>query len=196
MFNDYSLDVSTIFLFRHGQTDFNRDHKFTGWLDVKLTEFGRQQARKIADALRYRPINLAYRTRLCRSRETLEIVLKDHPECGKILVDDRMIERSYGDLAGLLHQEVINGLGVGQFEQWHRGFYDQPPGGESLANVEARVMEFIADLKIKYADKSLYIAISAHGNSIRLFRKIIENASIETSVNWTIPYDQYFEYQI
>ncbi|MBP9817531.1 histidine phosphatase family protein [Candidatus Shapirobacteria bacterium] len=188
--------MSTIYLFRHGQTDFNEQKKFTGWLNSTLTENGIMSAQTIADSLRLIKIDLAYHTRLQRSVDTLNIVLKDHPECKEILVDDRMIERSYGDLAGLTHQEIIDGLGIGQYEEWHRGFYDEPPQGESFDDVEKRVLEFMADLKSKYSGKNLNIVISAHGNSIRLFRKIMENATIEEAVSWVIPYDQYFEYKI
>ena len=188
--------MATIYLFRHGQTDFNRDKIFTGWLDSKLTDLGRQQAQIIANLLVDKTINLAYQTRLSRSKETLQIVLQNHSECKKVFTDDRLIERSYGDLAGSTHQEIIDGLGIGKYEQWHRGFYDKPPGGESFANVEDRVVGFLADFKKKFGAKKLGVAISAHGNSIRLFRKIMEKASIADCVTWTIPYDQYFEYTI
>jgi 2,3-bisphosphoglycerate-dependent phosphoglycerate mutase len=188
--------MATIYLFRHGQTDFNRDQKFTGWLDSHLTDLGRQQAQKVADSLGNKTIDYAYQTRLSRSQETLNIVLKTHPECKKIFTDDRIIERSYGDFAGETHQEVIDGLGIGQYEHWHRGFYDHPPGGESFADVEERVISFIADLKQRFTCQKLNIAISAHGNSIRLFRKIMENASIEETCSWVIPYDKFFQYEI
>ena len=188
--------MATIYLFRHGQTEFNRDQKFTGWIDSKLTDLGRQQAENIAQQLKEKTINYAFQTRLSRSRDTLAIVLRNHPECRQIFTDDRLIERSYGDLAGSTHQEIINGLGIGQYEQWHRGFYNQPPGGESFADVEKRVMSFLADIKTKFGGQDVSIAISAHGNSIRLFRKIIENASIEDTCSWTIPYDKYFQYSI
>ena len=188
--------MSTIYLFRHGQTDFNEQQKFTGWLESNLTDNGIKSAQVIADQLRYQHLNVAYRTRLSRSIDTLNIIIKGHSECTKTVIDDRMIERSYGDLAGLTHQEIIDGLGVGQYEQWHRGFYDRPPAGECFEDVENRVMEFIADLKHQYSGKEIGIAISAHGNSIRLFRKIMENASIEDCVSWVIPYDQYFQYSL
>jgi broad specificity phosphatase PhoE len=188
--------MSTIYLFRHGQTDYNEQKKFTGWQDSKITHNGRQSAQKIAMSLQNIKIDIAYHTRLSRSIDTLNIVLQSHPECHKIYQDDRMIERSYGDLAGMTHQDIIDGLGDAQYEVWHRGFYDNPPGGESFADVENRVMEFMADIKQKYSPLNFNIIISAHGNSIRLFRKIIENASIDDCVSWTIPYDQYYEYTI
>ena len=107
-----------------------------------------------------------------------------------------MIERSYGDLSGHTHEETITKYGQEQFDKWHRGWTDKADNGESFADVEIRVQSFIDDLKAKYNDKNLGIAISAHGNSIRLFRKIMENATIQDTVSWTIPYDQYFEYLI
>ena len=188
--------MSTIYIFRHGQTDFNRDHKFTGWLDAKLTDLGRQQAEAIANQLRKKNINLAFQTRLSRSIETLDIVIKPHPECQQRITDDRLIERSYGDLSGHLHSEIISQYGQNQFDLWHRGWDNQPPHGESLADVEIRVGEFITDIKSQYSGQDINIAISAHGNSIRLFRKIMENATITDTCSWSIPYDTYFEYQI
>lgn len=191
-----NYSMSTIYLFRHGQTDFNEQQKFTGWKDSKITDNGRKSAQVIADLLRYTQLDIAYHTRLSRSIDTLDIVIKDHPECTKRIIDDRMIERSYGDLAGMTHQEIIDGLGVGQYEEWHRGYYDHPPAGESFDDVEMRVMDFIADLKKLYSRRELGIAISAHGNSIRLFRKIMENSTIEDCVSWQIPYDQFYEYKL
>lgn len=188
--------MATIYLFRHGQSEFNLSKTFTGWLDAKLTPLGIDQAKALGKMLRDKQINLAVQTRLSRSSDTLGYILEYHPECQQIITDDRIIERSYGDLAGHAHQEILDKYGPQQFEKWHRGWDDRPPGGESFADVEIRVGEFINDLKSKYNQKNLGIAISAHGNSIRLFRKIMENASVKDTCSWTIPYDQYFQYTI
>jgi len=188
--------MAKIYLFRHGQSEFNLKKIFTGWKDAKLTELGVEQAKLLGELLKDKKIDLAYRSRLIRSEKTLEEVLKFHPECREIIVDDRMIERSYGDLAGQNHQKIIDEFGQEQFDKWHRGWNDRPPSGESFADVEIRVQEFIDDLKNKYAGKDIGIAISAHGNSIRLFRKIMEQATVEEASGWTIPYNLYFEYEI
>ena len=188
--------MAIIYLFRHGQTEFNRDKIFTGWKDSKLTPLGIKQAQTVASLLKDKKIDRAYQTKLSRSQDTLVEVLKFHPECHDIFTDNRMIERSYGDLAGLSYKEVIDSVGIDQYEKWHRGFYESPPNGESFEKVEERVKDFIIDLKKKYSNSNTGIAISAHGNSIRLFRKIMENSSIEETCSWTIPYDQYFEYKI
>ncbi len=188
--------MSTIYLFRHGQSEFNLNKTFTGWLDAKLTPLGIEQAKALGEMLKDKTIDLAITTRLSRAADTLKEVLVFHPECRETIIDDRMIERSYGDLSGHTHEETITKYGQEQFDKWHRGWTDKAENGESFADVEIRVKEFIEYLKPNFSSQNLGIAISAHSNSIRLFRKIMENATIEDCVSWTIPYDQYFEYQI
>lgn len=188
--------MSTIYLFRHGQTVNNLNKVFTGWQDSPLTELGIEQAKNLGLILKDKTINLAYQSRLLRAINTLDEVLAFHPECNQRITDDRMIERSYGDLEGHSHAETIAKYGQEQFDKWHRGWADKADNGESFADVEIRVQSFIDDLKSKYSGQDLGIAISAHGNSIRLFRKIMENATVEDCVSWTIPYDRFFEYEI
>lgn len=188
--------MSTIYLFRHGQSEFNLNKTFTGWIDAKLTPLGIEQAKALGEMLKDKTIDLAYSSSLSRAIDTLKEVLIYHPECRETIIDDRIIERSYGDLSGHTHAETIAQYGQEQFDKWHRGWANRPPAGESFADVEVRVSEFIESLKSRFSNQDLGIAISAHGNSIRLFRKIMENATIEETVSWTIPYDQYFEYKI
>lgn len=188
--------MAKIYLFRHGQSEYNLKKVFTGWLDAKLTPLGIEQAKKLGELLKDKKIEVAYQTRLSRAADTLKEVLAFHPECKEVITDDRMIERSYGDFSGHPHQEILDKYGQEAFDKWHRGWEDRTPNGESFVDVGIRVGEFIEDLKRKYGKKDLGIAISAHGNSIRLFRKIMENASVEDTCSWTIPYDNYFEYTI
>ncbi len=188
--------VNYIYLFRHGQSTFNRDGKFTGWLDAKLTEKGRANARAIACELKNRKIDAAIHTRLSRSKETLNIVLKGHKECKKILKDDRMIERSYGIYQGKSHKWFMEKFGEERYRKIHRGYTAKAPKGESFRDVEKRVKKFIKWLR-KYVKKNkVNIAISAHGNSIRIFRKVFENKTRGQAVKWNIPYDKVFVYRI
>jgi 2,3-bisphosphoglycerate-dependent phosphoglycerate mutase len=87
-------------------------------------------------------------------------------------------------------------LGEEEYKAIHRGYNIPPPGGESFADVEKRVSGFIKYLKKFIKKNKVNVAISAHGNSIRLFRKIMEKASKEETVKWFIPYDKVFEYNI
>ncbi|MEK6800466.1 MAG: phosphoglycerate mutase family protein [Nanoarchaeota archaeon] len=214
-----------IYIFRHGQSTFNKEKRFTGWLNPRLTELGIRQARKVARKLNGKKFELSFCTSLKRSKQTLKEVLKDHSECSKIIEDDRMKERNYGKLNGTSHSEFIRKigkklyklevegdmitdlekkgrkevekfLGEQEYNLIHRGFYVSPPKGESFADVEKRVGSFIKDLMKLIKKEKVNVAISAHGNSIRLFRKIMEKASVQETVKWTIPYDDYYEYKV
>jgi len=188
--------MATIYLFRHGQTFYNAKKIFTGWKNARLTELGIEQAKNMGLLLKDKTINLAYRSHLVRTRDTLDQVLKYHPECREIIIDDRLLERSYGKLAGHSHAVTIKKYGQEQFDKWHRDFYARPPAGESYADVEIRVGKFIHDLRSKYHDLNLGIALSASSNSVRLFRKIMENLTPEESSALPSPYDTYFQYEI
>ncbi len=186
----------SVFIFRHGQSTFNRDNRFTGHHDAPLTKAGRDDAKIIAQRLKDQEIGIAFQTTLKRSKETLKEVLKGRKEEVTIYTDDRMIERDYGTLSGKTHLQVVKSNGIRNYDAWHRSFSTRPPQGESFADVELRVRKFIKDLYALAQKEKTNIAISAHGNSIRLFRKIMENATEKETVAWSIPYDHYFEYKI
>jgi 2,3-bisphosphoglycerate-dependent phosphoglycerate mutase len=214
-----------VYLFRHGKTVYNTKGIFTGWKDSKLTAEGRKHAKIIAEKLKNKKFQVAIQTHLSRSKDTLKPVLKYHPECKVILTDDRMIERNYGDLNGTSHEKFIQKVGKRkidllrkgdllenlspedreraerffgkqEYDVIHRGWDSPPPHGESFKMVEARVRPFIKWLKKYMKDNNVSVAISAHGNSIRLFRKIVEKASIKETVKWFIPYDKVFVYDV
>lgn len=183
-----------IYIFRHGQTEYNRDSKFTGFVDSKLTKTGFEDAQIIAERLKDKKFQVAFETRLSRSKQTLKPVLKFHPECKKIIVDDRMIERNYGYLNSKTHLQVVKKFGTKKYDEWHRSWNIHPPMGESFADVEKRVKSFIKYLKEFIKKEKVNVAISSHGNSIRLFRKIIEGLSIKETCEMFVPYDAVFAY--
>ncbi len=185
-----------IYLFRHGESFFNKAKEFTGWKDSQLTEEGHKNARKVARKLKNKKFQAAYHTRLSRSKDTLKEVLKYHPECKEVIKDDRMIERSYGKLQGKKHSTVIKLYGRKQFELWHRSYGIPPPGGESIKIVEKRVKSFIKDLLRKMKEEKVNVAISAHGNSMRPFRRYFEKLSIKEMMKLENPWDDYFEYRV
>lgn len=184
-----------IYLFRHGSTKYNQDGVFTGWTNVKLSNKGKKNAEKIAKKLKNKKIDLAFCTSLDRSKDTLKIILKNHPECNIIMIDDRMIERNYGDLEKKKHSTIIKKFGKKQYDIWHRSYDIPPPNGESIKDVEVRVESFIKDLKkLKKFNKN--VAISAHGNSMRPFRRYFEKFSKKEMMELENPWDDYFEYEI
>ncbi|MDP3639869.1 MAG: histidine phosphatase family protein [Nanoarchaeota archaeon] len=212
-----------IYLFRHGQTTYNERGWFTGCRDAKMTNAGYQNARTIARKLQNKKIDVAYRSHLSRSKETLKEVLPFHPECREIIEDDRIIERCYGTLEGRSHRSFLEevkrkvlvavekkygklekhsrrkfGEEVAQqiFNAVHRSYDIPPPDGESLKTVEKRVRLFIKDLLKKMKKEHISVAISAHGNSMRPFRRYFEKLSVEEMLRLENPYDRYFSYVI
>ncbi|MDD5254134.1 MAG: histidine phosphatase family protein [Candidatus Nanoarchaeia archaeon] len=219
------MGYNYIYIFRHGKTYYNTLYKFTGWKDSKLTPAGIRNSKTIANKLKNKKIDVAFQTTLSRSKQTLKYVLRYHPECRRIITDDRMIERSYGRLEGRSHlwfirregnedyktllkwhkinrlengerKRFVETLGKAEFDIIHRSYDIPPPGGESFKDVEKRVKPFVRDL-INYIKKNkVNVAISSHGNSIRLFRKIMENSSVKDTCSWFIPYDKVFVYKV
>ena len=185
-----------IYLFRHGETNFNRSERFTGHVNSRLTPKGIEQANLIAEQLKDKKFQVAFKTSLSRSSSSLKIVLKYHPECKKVIVDDRLIERSYGDLERKHHQTIIKKYGKKQFDLWHRSYDVPPPGGESIKTVEKRVLSFIEDLLKLMKREKVNVAISAHNNSMRPFRRHFENLTINEMLALENPYDKYFDYTI
>lgn len=184
-----------IYLFRHGQTFYNRNSKFTGWFDSGLSKTGKEDAEIVALRLKNKKIGIAFHTSLIRSKETLKEVLKYHKNV-RLIEDDRMIERNYGKLNGETHLQVVKNFGYKKYDLWHRGFNHRPPKGESFEDVKKRVKPFIEDLKEIIKKEKTNIAISAHGNSIRLFRHIMENLSVKETCELYVPYDKVYEYTI
>jgi len=184
-----------IYIFRHGETYYNKNRIFTGWKDSKLTERGIKQAKKVAKILKNKKFKIAIQTSLSRSKDSLKEVLKYHPKCKKI-TDDRITERNYGKLNGFHHDTIIKKYGKKQFNLWHRGFSARPPKGESFKDIEKRVKSFIKDLRKLIKKEKTNVVISAHGNSIRLFRKIMEHQPKARVVKWFIPYDKVFVYSL
>jgi len=185
-----------IYIFRHGETYFNERERFTGWIDSKLTLKGMEDAKKIAEKLKKKKFQIAFKTRLSRSGDTLKQVLKFHPECRKVITDDRMIERSYGILQGKFHKTVIAKYGKKQFDIWHRSYAVSPPKGESIKMVEKRVLLFIKDLTNLMKTEGANVAISAHGNSMRPFRRYFEHLTVREMMGSENPHDDYFDYTV
>jgi len=185
-----------IYLFRHGTTFDNAAGRFSGWRQTSLNKRGKEDAKIVALRLKDKKISMAYHSRLVRSKQTLKEVLKFHPECKKVIEDDRIIERSYGAVMGMTHYKYIKKNSPEEYDKFHRGYDIRPPKGESIKDVEKRVKSFIGDLvKIMKKDK-LNVAVSAHGNSMRPFRRYFEKMTIKQMMSIENPYDNIFIYEV
>jgi len=185
-----------IYLFRHGTTKDNSRGRFSGHRQTSLNLKGKEDAKIVALRLKNAKIHVAYRSSLKRSGQTLKEVLKYHPECKEVIIDDRIIERDYGDVTGMTHYGYIKLNTPKKYDAFHRGYKTKPPGGESIFMVEKRVKTFIKDILIKTKSEKINIAISAHGNSMRPLRRYFEKLTVKEMLRIENPYDNCFIYSI
>lgn len=183
-----------LLVFRHSETNDNSNGIFSGWRDSELTQKGFLQAQKIAKQLAHQKINYAFTSHLKRATQTLNIVLEKHPQV-PVFVDDRLIERCYGLFQGRSKKELQN-QDPEFYVNFHRGYHTAPPEGESIAMVEKRVMPFFEQLKSWLEQNPGNVAISCHNNSIRPFRRIFENLSLEQMCEVESPQDKALIYKL
>jgi 2,3-bisphosphoglycerate-dependent phosphoglycerate mutase len=184
-----------IYLFRHGSTQDNSEGIFSGLRNVGLNKKGFRDAKIIALRLKDKKIDFAFQSNLLRSKQTLKEVLKYHKNL-KVSTDDRIIERDYGLLTGKAHLQAVEKYGYKKYDEWHRGYDTRPPNGESLKDVEKRVLEFIKNLLGLIKEEKINVAISAHGNSMRAFRKYFEKLSVKQMCALYNDYEQVYEYGV
>jgi 2,3-bisphosphoglycerate-dependent phosphoglycerate mutase len=176
-----------LYVFRHGQTEDNANFLFSGWRDSDLTELGTHQALELAPKLKDKSISMLFTSDQIRSIKTMRLAVTQNQLASTlgIIKDPRIKERSYGDLQGQ-SKLVMQLENPKQLMEYRRSYTKIPPNGESLEMVVVRVYDFIEELILKMKQFKVNVAISAHGNSIRGFRKYFEHqtdaqaAEIET----------------
>ncbi len=185
----------SIFLFRHGTTSDNAEGIFSGWRDVSLNKKGFRDAKIVALKLKNKKIGLAFQSNQLRSQQTLAEVLKFHKGI-PVKTDKRIAERCYGKLQGKTHLKIVQKSGFEKYDLWHRSYANKPPQGESLKDVEARVLPFIKELIKMIKQQRINVAVSAHGNSMRVFRRYFEKLSTSEMCRLYNDYETVYEYKI
>ena len=192
--------MSYLILVRHGQSIWNLEKKFTGWVDVDLTENGKLEAKKAGQLIKQEhiEINLYYSSFQIRAKNTLKIIQEELKDFKEVKSAWELNERHYGALTGLNKDDIKIKLGEEKVHQFRRSWDLRPnpldkknpfhplnietykdipkekiPDTESLKDTYERVIKFYS-AKIEN-EKSKNILISAHGNSIRALCKHLFN---------------------
>lgn len=127
------MPAANLVLLRHGQSEWNRDNRFTGWRDIALTKQGEEEAKAAARMLARRGIvyDRAFSSYLCRAIRTMWIVLEENRRMWiPAATDWRLNERHYGALQGLKKDAAARHYGAEQVFRWRRGYIDAPPPEE------------------------------------------------------------------
>lgn len=179
--------MSLLVLVRHGESQWNFENRFTGWVDIPLSVKGEEEARKAGEKLKRIPFRKAFTSLLIRAQSTLEIILeligqKNVP----VEKSQALNERHYGDLQGLNKAETAKKFGAEQVKIWRRSYDVAPPGGESLKDTAARTLPYFKE-KILPELKSGNILVSAHGNSLRAIVMDLDRLSKKKVLELNIP---------
>lgn len=149
---------TTILLVRHGETDWNRAKIFRGVYDIPLNENGRAQAGRLAQALAWRSIDVAYSSPLARARETAQIALEPHGI--EAAVHEGLKDFNYGQWTGL-QDEVVASKWPQEHARWTaKPHAVRPPGGNTLPEVFDKALESVEEMARQHAGQT--IALFAH----------------------------------
>ncbi|MBP9642385.1 MAG: 2,3-diphosphoglycerate-dependent phosphoglycerate mutase [Budvicia sp.] len=209
------MAVTKLVLVRHGESEWNKENRFTGWTDVELSDKGRAEAIQAGELLKAEgfTFDFAYTSVLKRAIHTLWNIL-DQMDTQWLPVEKswKLNERHYGALQGLNKAETAKKYGDEQVKLWRRGFAITPPEltkddqrypghdrryanltdaelpvTESLATTIERVIPYWTDVIKPRMAKGERIIIAAHGNSIRAMVKYLDDMSEDEILELNIP---------
>ena len=180
--------MARLVLLRHGESQWNLENRFTGWVDVPLSPRGIQEAKDAGDKLRGFTFDRAFTSVLVRANETLRLALDAIGQSNIPIEKDKALnERMYGELQGLNKAETAKKYGEAQVKIWRRSYDVRPPGGESLKDTADRVLPYYEHTIKPYLLNGETILVAAHGNSLRALIMELEQLSREQVLELNIP---------
>jgi 2,3-bisphosphoglycerate-dependent phosphoglycerate mutase len=207
--------MKRLVLLRHGQSVWNEENRFTGWVDVPLSPLGLEEAKRAGQLLKAQgyEFDVAYTSLLKRAIKTLWVVLEELDEAWlPVHRSWRLNERMYGALQGLNKAETAQKHGEEQVKIWRRSYATPPPALEpsdaywpgrdrryaALAPDEVPRTESLADTVRRFLphweaeirpaiESGQRVLIAAHGNSLRALIKHLDGLSDEDIVELDIP---------
>lgn len=202
-------------LVRHGESEWNKLNLFTGWMDVDLSDKGREEAKNAGKVLREDgyDFDICFTSYLKRAIHTLNIALDEMDRAWLPVVKSwKLNERHYGALQGLNKSETAEKYGEDQVKIWRRSFDVKPPElddsdersatkqamyrdvdpallpkNESLETTIARVVPYFEETIKPEMKSGKRVIIAAHGNSLRALVKYFDNMSDEDIIGVNIP---------
>ncbi len=207
--------MTKLILLRHGQSLWNEAGRFTGWVDIDLSERGREEAREAGKRLREEGIvvDIIFTSVLKRAIRTAWIVMDEMDLMWvPLLCSWRLNERHYGALQGLSKADMVQKYGEGQVHAWRRGYDVHPPpldpssrghpmsdpryrdlqpdllpSSESLKDTLNRTLPCWHEEILPHLQKGANVLIAAHGNSLRALVKHLDNIADDDISEVNIP---------
>lgn len=204
--------MSRLILIRHGQSIWNLQNRFTGWVDVSLSRQGVNEAQHAAELLIDEHFDVAFTSTLLRAQDSLYEILRHNRHCAqyvrvhelsskryehftpapgdenelKIYVSENLNERYYGDLQGLNKDWASQHYGEELVHQWRRSYDIPPPNGESLEMTAARTLPYYQQRIVPHLRNGECVLVSAHGNSLRSIIMYIEGMTPQQIIDYEL----------
>lgn len=176
--------MGTLVLLRHGQSAWNKENRFTGFTDVDLSPEGEAEARAAGLKLKDLPLDHVFTSTLKRAYNTAMLALETAAQAKALQTrHDHLRERDYGELTGLNKDDMRLKYGEEQVHIWRRSYDVQPPGGESLKDVVARVEPYYRAHIEPLLKDGKNVLVAAHGNTLRAMLIILGLHTPETINN-------------
>lgn len=183
--------MSKLVLVRHGQSIWNLENRFTGWVDVPLTAQGEAEARRAGEHIQDIKFDVAYTSMLTRAQRTLDIILGVLGQKVPVIRDQALNERHYGDLQGLNKEQTAKKFGDQQVKIWRRSYDVPPPNGEALKNTAERTLPFFERCIMGDMTIGKNVLVVAHGNSNRsivmALDKLTKEQVLELNLDTGVP---------
>lgn len=210
--------MSKLILLRHGQSQWNRDNLFTGWVDVPLTMQGIDEALQAGEKFATAKIDCIFTSTLLRAQQTALLAMSqnnspkvpirsndnawhkiysDSAEANSIpiIAHSDLNERYYGELQGMNKDTAREKFGAEQVHIWRRSYNTPPPGGESLQNTVKRAWSFFENNILPQLANGKNCLVAAHGNSLRAIIMQIEQMSPDEILKFEIATGQPIFYE-
>jgi D-lactate dehydrogenase len=187
----------TLYIARHGESEWNALGVWTGTRDVHLTENGFKQAAKMGQALADYKIDYAFCSKQIRALETMENIFSASQQFDVPYDRDSALnERDYGDYTGKNKEQMKEFLGDKAYKQLRRGWDYPVPNGETLKDVYARVEPFYLRHILPVLKSGKNVLIVSHGNAIRSLMKYIESFTNAEIADVEMIFDRIVSYEI
>jgi 2,3-bisphosphoglycerate-dependent phosphoglycerate mutase len=204
--DDHRYIMGYLILVRHGESKWNLANKFTGWVDVPLSEVGIHEAMISAKKLEGLRLDIAFTSELERAQETLLLIMAKQDYTGifmhkgerflhpgklekhelPVFTSSKINERYYGKLQGMDKDKARKKYGHDKVFIWRRSWDVRPPGGESLKDTYNRTIPYFKKEIVPHLKKKNVI-VCAHGNSLRSIIKYLDGISNEDIPHLELP---------
>ena len=176
------VQVTRILAVRHGETDWNRDTRIQGHTDIALNPHGRWQAARLALALREEPIAACYASDLSRAHDTAQAVA--HPHGLAVQTHTGLRERCFGRFEGQTWAELETRFPEETLLWRQRAPGFAPPGGESLLQLQARVVATVTELARRHPGEQVLLV--AHGGVLDILYRAATRLDLQAPRSWAM----------